>query len=67
MNIDTGEIREFENQHLADLAGFKQPLGKLPDATCPRCNGTGSRENHLGRFVPCRCTEPKGRDKRMTP
>lgn len=67
MNIDTGIIRTFADDEEAMASGFAQPLGRMPNPVCNRCNGTGSRKNHLGRFVPCRCTEPKGRDKRIKP
>ena len=56
MNLDTGEIREFQSQAQAELAGFLQPLTDKPKPSCKKCFGRGYIGiNDNGKYVPCTC------------
>ncbi len=63
MNSNTGEIREFQTQSLAEAAGFAIPLAGPPDPRCKRCYGRGHTGMNLttSKYEPCQCTTKKGR------
>lgn len=63
MDTRTGKIYEAESaealaRKLGAEPGDVVMLDRLPDATCKRCGGTGSRRPMFSRrYVPCRCTK----------
>lgn len=66
MDTRTGKIYDLPEgvsiKSLAKEIGAKPsdlvPVGRRPDGTCRRCNGTGAVRRGLfsKRFKPCRCT-----------
>lgn len=62
MNVETGEIQEFESANKLQQAmrsGTWIAVDKMPDPNCRKCYGRG----HLGKnlstnlYVPCSCVK----------
>lgn len=64
MNVETGEIKEFdyiEALQKAVSTGKWVMLSKLPDRNCKICYGRGyiGRDVTTGNYIPCKCVKPK--------